>query len=98
VAEVVAAAERSGVPTSSILNFAEAVSSEQVKARGAVARFNHPIAGCVEYVGLPVRFATHPPLEPVPSPALGADTESVLSGLLGVAAEELVTLRARGAI
>ncbi|MGD1052394.1 MAG: CoA transferase [Candidatus Dormibacteria bacterium] len=98
VAEIVAAAEARGVPTSAILDYAQAVASEQVTARNAVVHFDHPVAGSVDYVGQPVRFSSHPPIEPEPSPGLGADTDSVLTDLLGVEAEELAALRARGAI
>jgi len=83
VAEVVIAAERCGVPTSAISDFAEALASEQVAARGTLSHFTHPIAGTVEYVGQPVHFSSQVPAEPVASPALGADTDAVLSELLG---------------
>jgi crotonobetainyl-CoA:carnitine CoA-transferase CaiB-like acyl-CoA transferase len=98
VVEVVGAAERRGVPTSPILDYGQAVALEQVTARHALVHFDHPIAGSVDYVGQPVRFSSYSPIEPVPSPPLGADTDAVLTGLLGVAEEELAALHARGAL
>jgi CoA:oxalate CoA-transferase len=98
VAEVVAEAERRGVPTSPILDYSQAVASEQVAARHALVHFDHPVAGSVDYFGQPVRFSSHSPIEPVPSPPLGADTDTVLTELLGVSSEELAALHARGAL
>ena len=98
VAEVVGAAERRGVPTSPILDYGQAVASEQVAARHALLHFDHPVAGSVDYIGQPVRFSSHSPIEPVPSPPLGADTDSVLTELLEVPAEDLAALHARGAL
>jgi len=49
-------------------------------------------------VGQPVRFSSHNSIPPLPSPPLGADTDALLSELLGVPAEELAALHQRGAL
>ena len=98
VADVVAAAEQAGVPTSAISNLPEALASDQVRARGSLSQFVHPKVGPVAYVGQPVRFSTEVRAEPVASPALGADTDSVLGQLLGVSDTELATLHEQGAL
>jgi 2-methylfumaryl-CoA isomerase len=46
----------------------------------------------------PLRFASHAPLPDLPSPQIGADTESVLRRLLGFTPEELTELRSGGVI
>jgi len=98
VTEVVAEAEHLGVPTSPISDFADAVSSEHVRARGAMSKFEHPAAGTISYVGQPVRFSGYRTLQPVPSPILGNDTDEVLSALAGVSSEQLSELHREGAL
>jgi len=98
VRDVVAAAERVGVPTSGISDFAEALSSEQVAFRGTLSQFLHPKAGLVTYVGQPVRFSAKALAEPVTSPALGADTDVVLGNLIGISNIDLAGLHERGVL
>lgn len=98
VADVVQAANEAGVPAAPIADFAEALASDQVGAREVVSRFDHPVAGPIDYVGQPVRFSTHSPLPPVPSPSLGAHTDAVLSEVLGIEPRRLEDLRRRGAV
>ncbi len=98
VGDVVAAANEAGIPTAPIADFAEALASDQVGAREVVSSFEHPVAGPIDYVGQPVRFSTHSPIPPVTSPALGADTDAVLNGVLGIGPDRLEELRRRGAL
>lgn len=48
--------------------------------------------------GLPVRFARSPAAPARPAPQLGGDTETVLAAELGLSAEEVAELSARGVI
>jgi CoA:oxalate CoA-transferase len=98
VSEVVLAAGRMGVPASPISDLGEALESEQVGARGALRTFVHPRAGSVAYIGQPVHFSSHERAEPVTSPDLGADTEVVLTEVLGLSAERIASLHERGVL
>jgi len=98
VREVVERARELGVPSSAIVDFSDAMSSEQLLERGAVVTVHHPKLGAVRYVGQPVRFASHEPGAAEPSPALGQDTDEVLNTLLGLSVGAVAELRAAEAL
>jgi formyl-CoA transferase len=58
-----------GIPAGPILNYAQALSSDQVAAREAVMELDHPVEGRVKSIGFPVKLSEtvqsvrrHPPL------------------------------------
>jgi crotonobetainyl-CoA:carnitine CoA-transferase CaiB-like acyl-CoA transferase len=59
---------------------------------------DHPRAGKVRMVGVPVRLSETPGAVRTPSPTLGEHTEEVLRELLGMNAEQIAALKASGAI
>ncbi|MBI3825945.1 MAG: CoA transferase [Candidatus Rokubacteria bacterium] len=87
-----------GIPVGAINRIAEVVEHPQVKARGALVEMDHPRAGKVKIVGVPVRLSETPGAVRTPSPMLGEHTEEVLRDLLGLDAEAIAALRAAGAI
>jgi len=76
----------------------EIVEHPQVKARGTLVEMDHPRAGKVRMVGVPVRLSETPGSVRTPSPMLGEHTEEVLRGLLELGTEEIAALKASGAI
>jgi formyl-CoA transferase/CoA:oxalate CoA-transferase len=88
----------SGIPMGAINNIAQIVEHPQVAARQALVEMDHPRAGKVRMVGAPVRLSETPGSVRTPAPMLGEHTDEVLRQLLGLAAEEIATLRAAGAI
>jgi CoA:oxalate CoA-transferase len=88
--EVVELADAAGVPAGPIWELDEALASEQVRGRGLVGSFDHPVLGTTSYLRQPVRFVapagggdgetlTFPPgPNAQPSPTLGADRDEVL--------------------
>jgi crotonobetainyl-CoA:carnitine CoA-transferase CaiB-like acyl-CoA transferase len=72
----------------------------QVAARGMVVEMPHPTAagGRTKLIANPVRLSATPPDYRLPPPLLGEHTEQVLGGLLGLDADEIAGLRARGVI
>jgi crotonobetainyl-CoA:carnitine CoA-transferase CaiB-like acyl-CoA transferase len=87
-----------GIPVGAINDLAQVVDHPQVKARGALVEMDHPRAGKVRMVGVPVRLSETPGSVRTPAPMLGEHTEAVLRDLLGLDAGEVAALRAAGAI
>ena len=87
-----------GIPVGAINNLAQVVDHAQVKARGSIVEIDHPRAGRLRVVGVPVRLSATPGSIRAPSPALGEHTAVVLSELLGLDASEIDALQAAGAL
>jgi formyl-CoA transferase/CoA:oxalate CoA-transferase len=88
---------RNGIPVGAINNLAQVVDHAQVKARGSLIEIEHPRAGKLRVVGVPVRLSQTPGAVRTPSPALGEHTAQVLRELLGLAPREIDALRTAGA-
>ncbi|TVQ55930.1 MAG: CoA transferase [Rhodobacteraceae bacterium] len=78
-ADWLAACAAGGVPAGPVLDVAEMHADPQARARGMVATVEHPTAGRVSALGLPVKFSATPGVEPAPAPRLGEHTEAVLA-------------------
>ena len=89
---------RNGIPVGAINNLAQVVEHPQVKARGSIVEIEHPRAGKLRVVGVPVRLSATPGSVRAPAPALGEHTATVLRELLGLGAGEIDALRAAGAL
>lgn len=87
-----------GIPVGAINNLAQVVEHAQVKARGSIVEIDHPRAGRMRVVGMPVRLSATPGAIRAPSPALGEHTAAVLGKLLGMDSREIDALRAAGAL
>jgi len=88
----------SGVPMGAINTIPQVVEHPQVKARGALVEMDHPRAGKVRMVGVPVRLSETPGSVRTPAPMLGEHTEEILEKLLGIGAEEIAALRSADVI
>jgi crotonobetainyl-CoA:carnitine CoA-transferase CaiB-like acyl-CoA transferase len=97
-AEAVAALDAEDVPNGPVLSIDETLSDPHTAARGMVGRAPRPDGGEVPALRLPYRFAGFDSPEPGPLPALGADTDAVLRGMLGYDDARIAALRAEGAI
>ncbi|RQU44732.1 CoA transferase [Burkholderia cenocepacia] len=83
-----------GIPCGEVLGLHEALTSERATRAGLVTRQPHPVAGAVDVLAPPYRFdGTRLPVRGAP-PVLGADTDAVLGGWLGMSAEDVARLRA----
>ena len=96
--EWVQALEVAGVPNGPINTLDEVFREPQAAARGLRFELPHPMGGQVSLVRSPMRFSATPVEHSVPPPLLGQHTDEVLRGLLGLTSEEVVKLRAAGAI
>jgi formyl-CoA transferase/CoA:oxalate CoA-transferase len=88
---------KNGIPVGAINGLAQVVDHAQVKARGSLVEIEHPRAGKLRVVGVPVRLSQTPGAVRTPSPALGEHTAQVLGELLGLAPREIDALRTAGA-
>ena len=95
-AEVIRILEANGLPHSLIYTPKDIVADAHYAARGAIATLEHPIIGTLKLPAIQPHFSNGPPPAMRPAPALGADTEEVLSELLGMPAADIATLRRNG--
>jgi len=71
------------LPAGPVRTIGEALKSREVTEQGMVRTVDHPSAGHLRVIAAPYRFSGTPIVEPEAPPLLGADTEAVLSDLLG---------------
>jgi formyl-CoA transferase len=84
------------IPCGPILSTKELIEDETLAKLGSVVEVDHPERGRFKTIGCPLRLSDSP-VEVTPPPLLGEHTDEVLS-FLGYEAEEIVALRAAGAI
>jgi formyl-CoA transferase len=86
------------IPVGPINTVDKVLSDPQVLARGMVQEVPHPTAGTVKLVGPPYKLSQTPARVRSHPPLLGEHTAEVLEGLLGLDAQTLAELRARGVV
>ena len=91
------ALEAAGVPAGPIYTLDEVYADPQVRARDMVVETEHPTAGRVRNIGIPVKLSETPGAFRRPAPALGEHTDEVLREL-GVSDARISKLRASGAV
>ena len=96
-AEIYELAMQHGIPCFPVNSMSELLGSRQYRARDFFVEVEHPVAGTLTQPGPPVRYSKAPATIREPAPQLGAHTEDVLGGLLGLTRQELTTLAQSGA-
>lgn len=96
-AEWIAALEVVGVPAGPVLSIAEMHAHPQTGARGMVVETDHPRAGRVKAIGMPVKFSGAPGCGSRPAPLYGEHSREVLAEH-GYATEEIERLISSGAV
>ena len=71
--------EGAGVPTGPIYKVDEVYADPHVQARNMAVEVEHPIAGRIRNIGVPVKLSDTPGSVRTAAPVVGADTEAVLS-------------------
>ena len=84
--------QEAGVPAGAVLDAAELLADEHLRARGFFREINHPEVGPRKYCGLPIRFSEASMPSPRPAPCLGEHNEYVLGKLLGLSRDEITKL------
>ena len=89
--------EDGGFPAGPVNSIAEMHADPQALAREMVVSTDHPIAGSVATIGLPVKFSATPGRVAGPAPVLGQHSSDVLAEI-GYAAGDIETLVENGAV
>ena len=96
-ADWLAALEEAGVPAGPVLNVAQMHADPQALARNMIVETQHPTAGAVKTIGLPVKFSETPGGVRHAAPLLGQHTREVLRAH-AYTDTEIEALAATGAI
>lgn len=89
--------EKADVPVAPVLNVAQLVDNEQIKARDMVASFVHSRMGKVYAPSCPIKSQNYPHVAATPHPLLGEHNKEVYMGL-GLSEQELEQLALSGVI
>jgi crotonobetainyl-CoA:carnitine CoA-transferase CaiB-like acyl-CoA transferase len=90
--------DQAGVPVGRIKTVAEVCESPHLEARGMVVKLQHPKAGSITVMGVPVRLHETPGAATTPPPLLGEHTDEILTRLLRIPKAKVDALRAAGVI
>ena len=90
--------DEAGVPAGRIKTVAEVCESEHLRARGMFVNVQHPKAGSVTAMGVPIRLWDTPGAVSAPAPLLGQHTDEILTGLLRIPKAKVEKLRAAGVV
>jgi len=96
VAEWTARLQSAGIPASPVRTFEDVVDHPQSAVRQMFPTLHHPTAGAHRVTGTPVKLSDTPGGPGLPAPALGEHTRETLADLLGLGADEVTGLFARG--
>lgn len=72
--------------------------SPQTLERGYLREIDHPVAGKLQYPGLPFQFSIQPDRSTGPAPLLGQHNDEVFGGGLNLERQDLVRLKQAGVI
>lgn len=86
------------VPHAVVRTYADVFRDEQTLARGMKVTVRDPAGNAVDLIGNPLHFHGAPGAEPTMPPRLGEQTASVLGELLGLDADAVNALRAKGVV
>ncbi|GAA4534902.1 CaiB/BaiF CoA transferase family protein [Amycolatopsis samaneae] len=91
-AELADALRARDVPVGEVNSVREAIEDPNTVARGMVGHFDHPAEGRFPALRTPLRLDGYEDPEPAVPPRLGADTDAVLAGYLGLSEREIQAL------
>lgn len=89
--------DRAGVPCGPINDMSQVYADPQVVARDMVVEIDHPTAGAIHNVGIPVKFSETPGTVRRHPPRLGEHTHEVLVEF-GYTSDEIAALEQRGIV
>jgi len=99
VADIVGLLTEHGIPACPIYTVRDVVNDPHItEVREMVIEMEQPPIGVVKLLGCPVKMSETRSSPKGPAPALGGDTEEVLSELLGISMAEVEALRRKGVL
>ena len=87
-----------GVPCGSVRDVAEVLNDPQIEAREMVREIEHAVAGAIRVTGVPIKLSATPGAVRAAPPVLGEHTDTILRRDALYTSDEIVALRASGAI
>jgi crotonobetainyl-CoA:carnitine CoA-transferase CaiB-like acyl-CoA transferase len=87
-----------GVAAFPAMSNKDLATNEHLRERGYLVQMEHPVVGRRIHMGIPWSMSGTPCRIRHAAPLRGADTDSVLKELLGCSADEILRLRAAGAL
>jgi formyl-CoA transferase/CoA:oxalate CoA-transferase len=87
-----------GIPMGAINTIDQVVEHPQVQARDMIVENEHPVAGKVRVVGVPVKLSSTPGSVRTPAPLLGQHTDEVLRTYLSMPEAEIAALHQQGVL
>ena len=96
--EITETLQRAGVAAFPNLNNQDVATDSHLLARGFLVELEHPETGPRRHAGIPWTMSGTPCHVRAAAPQLGADTDSILSTLLGLSKEQIDQLRTDGVI
>jgi benzylsuccinate CoA-transferase BbsF subunit len=90
--EAAATLQAAGVSAMPVQNGDDHRADPHLAARGGIVTLEHPEIGSERHSANPIRPSRTPLAPPRAAPCLGADTEAVLTGVLGLARDEVARL------
>ncbi len=91
------ALEAASVPAGPIYDLDQVYSDPQARARDMLVETEHPVAGRISNIGIPIKLSETPGQFRRPAPTLGQHTDEVL-GALGRSDAEIESLRTEGVV
>jgi len=85
-----------GVSAMPVMGPLDHIVDPHLLARDAIVTVDHPAVGPTRHIANPVRFSALPQRTAAAAPCMGADTEAVLTGVLGLSADDVAELVATG--
>jgi formyl-CoA transferase/CoA:oxalate CoA-transferase len=87
-----------GVPCGSVRDVQELFADPQLAAREMIVNLEHPTAGPLKALGIPVKLSSTPGSIRLAPPTLGQHTYAVLHDDLGLTLQAIAALRAKGVV
>jgi crotonobetainyl-CoA:carnitine CoA-transferase CaiB-like acyl-CoA transferase len=82
-----------GIPGAKVATIAESFDHPHVAPRDMLVSFDHPVGRHLKVAGNPVKMSAHPYKGFRHAPGLGADTQAILSEIVGLDADRQAALR-----
>ena len=98
LADLLRLLEAKGVPASRVFRAPDMLEDPQFAARDAIVTTQHPVFGPIRMQNAFPRLSRTPGAVRWPGPELGQHTDEVLAGRLGLSADEIARLRAKGVV